>query len=74
MSRLLRKKSKTVNTSVRKICDEAGIKIPDEDPEREHASADALGDAIGKITRDNAKKADKLRQILQLIASLSEEE
>jgi hypothetical protein len=74
VSRLLRKSPKTLNRSVQRICDAVGLRIPNENLSTDQESRAALGEAIGKITKDDAKKTDKLAKILQLIASLSEEE
>jgi hypothetical protein len=56
---------------VRQICEAVGLTIPEEVlPQRQETAA--LNEAIGKITGDDAKKREKLMQLLQIIASLTE--
>jgi transcriptional regulator with XRE-family HTH domain len=72
VSRLLRKKHKTLNRSVRQICEVVGLKIPGESFSQRQETNATLNEAIGKITGDDAGKREKLTQLLQIIASLTE--
>jgi transcriptional regulator with XRE-family HTH domain len=72
VSRFLRKKHKTLNRSVRKICEAVGLTIPEEALSQRQETSATLNETIGKITGDNAEKREKLTQLLQIIASLTE--
>lgn len=71
VSRFLRKKHKTLNPSVRKICEAVGLTIPEEALSQRQETSATLTETIGKITGDNAEKREKLTQLLQIIASLT---
>lgn len=72
ISRLLRQQAKTVNRSVRKICEGIGVSIPDQAPSIPRETRASLDEALRKITEDDPGRADKLVILLQLIASLAE--
>ena len=71
ISRLLRRRTKTVNRSVRKICEGIGLSIPHQAPSIPDETRVTLDDAVRKITEDDAARAGTLANLLQLIASLS---
>src|SRR6516162_5322888 len=72
VSRLLRKKHKTLNRSVRQICEVVGLKIPGEAFAQRKETNATLNEAIGKITGGEVEKSEKLTKLLQIIASLTE--
>jgi transcriptional regulator with XRE-family HTH domain len=72
ISRLLRRRTKTVSRSVRKICEGIGVSIPHQTPSIPEETRAALDEAVRKITDDDAERAGKLANLLQLIASLWE--
>jgi len=72
VSRFLRQKHKTLNRSVRQICEVVGLKIPGETPSLPQEPNAALSEAIGKITGDDPNRKEKLARLLQIIASLTE--
>jgi hypothetical protein len=72
VSRLLRKKHKTLNRSVRQICEAVGLEIPSEALSQVQETNATFNEAVGKITGDDPEKREKLSRLLQIIASLTE--
>jgi transcriptional regulator with XRE-family HTH domain len=72
VSRLLRKKHKTLNRSVRQICEAVGLEIPSEALSQLEETNATFNEAVVKITGDDPEKREKLAQLLQIIASLTE--
>jgi transcriptional regulator with XRE-family HTH domain len=74
VSRLLKKRHKTVNRSVRKICDAVGVSVPEETFSASKEPKATLNEVIGKITGDDTERIKRLTHLLQIIASLAETE
>ena len=70
ISRLLKRRTKTVNQSVRRICEGIGLSIPHQATSIPQETRATLDDAIRRIIEDDAERAGKLVELLQLIASL----